>query len=172
MLAKNFSSNNRFISTIKNFLLYFTIIFFSIFSSIPIKFFSFITIFPNIASVFVFYFIIVKMENINYFAVFILGLFFDIFNNLPIGITSFIWLITSRFISFLRMHLYTPDNFFATFRDFSIFTILNSILQWVIFSIVSRVAFPISNTIIQMLLNIVFFAILYKLLKKIERWFL
>ena len=166
------AGNNKFFAMIKNFLLYFFIIFFSIFSAVPIKFFAKLTVFPNIASMIIFYFLIIKQENIKYFSIFIFGLLFDIFNALPLGITSLTWLITSKLISFLRTHLYTPDNFAATFRDFAIYTILNSLIQWIILGLMYKMVFPMSNTIIQIFLNIVFFAVLYRFFKRIEGWLL
>ncbi len=170
MIFKN--GNNKFFSMVRNFLLYFSIVFFSAFSAVPIKFFSIVTIFPNIASILIFFFLVIKQEDVQYFAIFIFGLLFDIFNNLPLGITSVTWLISSKFISFLRLHLYTPDNFIVTFRDFSIYAFLNMLIQWIVFSLLYRTAYPFSNSLMQFILNIVFFAILYKLLKKLERWFI
>lgn len=163
--------NNRFFAAIRNLVLYFLIIFFLVFSAVPIKFFAKLTIFPNIASMLIFYFLIIKQESIAYFSIFVFGLLFDVFNGLPLGITSLTWLVTSKLISFLRMHLYTPDNFVATFRDFVIYAILNALMQWIIFSLLYRTAFPFSNTMVQIVLNIVFFAILYRVFKRVEVWF-
>lgn len=166
MLLKN--KSNKLSILIRSFLLYFIIIFFIIFLSLPIKFFSSIVIFPNIASILIFYFLIIKAESVNYFAIFLLGILFDIFNGLPIGGTSLILLLSSKFIIFLRTHLYTPDNFIVNFRDFSIYEFINIVLQWITFSVIYRIPFPVSNLFIQLVLDLAFFAILYKLLKKIE----
>lgn len=166
------TGNNKLFLIARNFLIYFFIIFFSAFSAVPIKFFSNVSVFPNIPSILIFIFLIIKQENINYFAIFIFGLLFDIFNNLPIGITSITWLISSKFINFLRLHLYTPDNFIVTFRDFSIYAILNILIQWIIFSLLYRTAYPFCNFLIQFVLNLIFFAIFYHIFKKTERFFI
>ncbi len=163
--------NNKFSVMIRNFLLYFFIIFFSALSAAPIKFFSGTTLFPNIASILIFYFMVIDQENIQYFAIFIFGILFDIFNNLPLGITSLIWLVSTKFISFIRAHLYTPDIFAVSVRDFAIFDFLNALLQWILFSLLYRTPYPILNSVVQFLLNIIFFGILYRFLKKVDKWF-
>ncbi len=162
---------NKFSLMVRNFLLYFSIIFFLVFSAVQINFFSVIPIFPNIASMLIFFFLIMDQEDVQYFAIFIFGLLFDIFNNLPLGATSATWLVSSKFISFLRLHLYTPDNFVITFRDFTIYAFLNMLIQWMIISLLYKIPYPFSISLIQFVLNLGVFAILYKLLKKLERWF-
>lgn len=167
-MAVIYKSNNK-LSTIKNnILLYFLIIVFLIFSSAPVRFFSNINTFPNIALILIFYFLIAKRENINYLSFFIFGLFFDIFNNSPLGSTSLILLISSKIIDFLRTHLYTPNNFITIFRDFIIFSFLNSFMQWAIFGIYYKTQYSITNSLWQFFINVLFFGILYKALKKLE----
>ncbi len=166
------SRSNKIFTTIQNIALYFIIIFFSAFASMPIKFFSIVSIFPNIPSILVFYFFIINEDEIPYFSIFIFGIFFDIFNNFPLATTSLIWLITSKFINFLRHHFYTPDKFIFVLRDFSIFAFLNSLLQWLIFSILHNFSYPISNSLYQFFLDILFFSLTYFLFKKIENKFL
>lgn len=164
------NKNSKLSIVTRNLLMYLVIILFSVFSVTPVKFFSFLSILPNIGSILLFYFLIIKKDDVSYFAIFILGLFFDIFNSLPLGTTSLTWLISSKFISFLRTHLYTPDNFIAIFRDFSIFAFSNSLIHWMIMSITFRTPYPISNSIVQFILNIMFFAILYRPIRKAEKW--
>ena len=163
--------NNKLSAMIRNFLLYFFIILFSALSAVPIKFFSGTTLFPNIASILIFYFMIIDQENIQYFAIFIFGVLFDVFNNIPLGVTSLVWLVSAKFISFIRTHLYTPDVFVVTVRDFAIFDFLNALIQWMLFSLLYRTPYPISNSVIQFLLNIIFFGVIYRLLRKIDKWF-
>ena len=152
-------------------MLYFIIIFFSAFASMPIKFFSIVSAFPNIPSILVFYFFIITKENIPYFSIFIFGIIFDVFNNFPLATTSLIWLITSKFISFLRQHFYTPDKFIFVLRDFTIFAFSNSLLQWLIFSIIHNFSYPICNSLYQFFLDILFFGLSYPIFKKVGNKF-
>lgn len=160
--------NNKIFTTIQNIALYFVIIFFCAFSSMPIKFFSMVSVFPNIPSVLIFYFFILNEDEIPYFSIFIFGIFFDIFNNFPLATTSLVWLISSKFVSFLRQHFYTPDKFIYVFRDFIIFAFANSLLQWLVFSIAHNFSYPIFNSIYQFFLDIIFFSLTYFLFKKVE----
>lgn len=160
--------NKKFIILLENLCIYSLIIFFEIFSSIPIHFFNGITIMPNIASILIFFFLIISQEKINYFLLFILGFLFDTFNLLPLGSTALVWLIDSKIIVILRKHLYTPDSLVIDARDFAIYTILNDVFIWLIFSITFKNIYPISTFLFQIILNIVFFIILYKLLRKVE----
>ena len=163
--------NNKFSAMIRKFLLYFFIIFFSAFSAIPIRFFSGMTLFPNIAAILIFYFMARDEEYLSYFAIFIFGFLFDIFNNIPLGLTSLVWLFSVKFISFVRMHLYTPDIFTVSLRDFAIFDFLNALLQWILFSLLYKVPYPPLNSVVQFFLNIIFFGLLYRILKRIYKWF-
>lgn len=165
---KILTNNKTFKNFLENLCIFFLIIFFEIFFSIPIHFFNDISILPNVASILIFYFLIVSQDKVNYFLIFILGFLFDIFNLLLLGSTAFVWLISAGIIIFLRKHLYTPDSFIISLRDFSLYTFINNILEWVLFSTIYRHLYPFSNFLIQTLVNIIFFAILYKLLKKIE----
>lgn len=165
---KILKNNKTFRIFLENLCIYFSIIFFEIFFSVPIHFFSNVSVLPNISSILIFTFLIVPQDKINYFLIFILGFLFDIFNLLPLGSTAFVWLISARIIIFLRKHLYTPDSFIISLRDFSLYTFINNILEWVLFSTIYRHVYPFSNFLIQILINIIFFALLYKLLKKIE----
>lgn len=165
---KIIEGNKKFTIFIGNLCIYSLIIFFEIFSSIPIHYFNNITILPDISSILIFFFLIISKEKVNYFLLFILGFLFDTFNLLPLGSTALIWLITSKIIIFLRKHLYTPDSLVIDARDFSIYTILNNIFAWLLFSIIFKNIYPISTFLFQIILNIVFFVILYKLLRKVE----
>lgn len=165
---KILTNNKTFKNLLENLCVYSSIVFFEIFSSVPIHFFNNISIFPNIPSILIFIFLIIPQDKVNYFLIFILGFLFDIFNLLPLGSTAFVWLISTKVIIFLRKHLYTPDSFSTAIRDFLLYTFINNILEWLLFSIIYKTIYPISNFFIQILLNIIFFAILYKLLKKIE----
>ena len=160
---------NNFFSIMRFFLSYFLFIFFSAFSTMPIKFFYDIKIFPNLASMFVLYFFIINTQEVSYFSLFIFGLFFDIFNNFPLGTTSFVWLISAKFIVFLRQHFYKNDDFITIFRDFFIFTLINLILQWVLFSILYKIYYPILNSVLQFFLDLLLFAVLYKAFRKMEQ---
>ena len=108
---KILKNNKTFRIFLENLCIYFSIIFFEIFFSVPIHFFSNVSVLPNISSILIFYFLIVSQDKVNYFLIFILGFLFDIFNLLPLGSTAFVWLISARIIIFLRKHLYTPDSF-------------------------------------------------------------
>lgn len=165
------SRRNQIFITIQNIFLYLVIIFFCIFTNIPIRVLSIVSCFPNIPSILIFYFFIINKEEIPYFSIFIFGILFDVFNNFPLGSTSLIWLITSKFISFLRQQFYKPDKFLFLFRDFAIFAFLNSLLQWLLFSILHRFSYPILNSLCQFILDITCFGLVYLVVKKIERKF-
>lgn len=114
---------------------------------------------------------VLERKDLSYFAIFIFGLLFDIFNNIPLGFTSLMWLISVRFIKFIRTHLYTPDVFMVAFRDFVIFDLSNIIIEWILFSLFYKILYPALNLIIQFALDILFFGILYRLLEKTKKWF-
>jgi len=162
------SRNNKIITTIQNIALYFVIIFFCAFASMPIKFFSIVSVFPNITSILIFYFFIIRSDEIPYLSIFIFGILFDIFNNFPLATTSLVWLLTSKFVSFLRRNFYTPNKFIYVFRDFSIFAFSNSLLQWLIFSILHNFSYPILNSLYQFSLDVLFFNFFYFIIQKIE----
>ncbi|HSQ97616.1 MAG TPA: hypothetical protein VLL98_02745 [Rickettsiales bacterium] len=163
--------NNQIFITIQNIFLYFLVIFFSAFTSIPIKVLSVVSCFPNIPSILIFYFFIINKDEIPYFSIFIFGIFFDIFNGFPLASTSLIWLITSKFISFLRRQFYKPDKFIFLFRDFTIFAFLNSLLQWILFSIIHKFSYPLLNSLCQFIFDIACFGLVYLFIKNIEKKF-
>lgn len=153
---------------IKTFFLFILMIFFIIFSSTPIKFFSSLTMFPNIAEILLFYFFIINRDEIPYFLIFLLGILFDVFNNMPLGITAFAWLISSRVITVLRVKFYTADSFFTLFRDFVIFSFLNFIVETFVLMIATRTIYSWYKPLFQFLLDAVFFALFYKLKMEIK----
>ena len=161
--------NKKMLLFMENVFIYSLIIFFEIFSSVPIRFFNNFVILPNIASILIFIFLIIGVEEINYFALFVLGFLFDAFNLLPFGSTSLIWLISSKIVNILRTHLYTPDTLITNLRDFTIYTLISNLFGWILFSVIYRTAYPISVFILQIILNVIFFAVLYRIIKKLER---
>ena len=171
MLSK-VKNNNQFIVILKNILLYFLMIFFCIFSSLPIKFFNNDLIFPNILLILIFYFLIINTEEPKYFTMFVLGLLVDVFNNYPFGTTSFIYLINARFILFLRKLFYTPNTFIIILRDFTLFSFFVEISQLLLFSIIDKQFYPLDNSFFQYIINLVFFIIMYKVLEKTKWWFI
>jgi hypothetical protein len=164
--------NNRVFLVIQNVFLYFLVIFFSAFTSIPIKVFSIVPYFPNMPSILIFYFFMIDKEEVPYFSIFIFGIVFDIFNNFPLASTSLIWLVTIKFVSFLRQKFYKPDKFIFLLRDFTIFAFLNSVLRWLLFSIIHRFSYPFFDSMYQFCLDVICFSLTYFIIKKIENKFM
>lgn len=163
------NKTNKIYLGIQNVFLYIFVSFFCIFSSLPITFFSGFSIFPNISQILIFYFFVIK--NTSYFSIFIFGLIFDIFNNLILGTTSLIWLISAKFLLILRQHLYTPDKkTIFLFRDFIIFAFTNFVLQWFIYSILNRISYPLSISLYQLIIDTIFFIIIFIILRKIGKY--
>ena len=161
------NKTNKIYLGIQNTIWYLCVLFFCIFSSLPITFFSNFSIFPNIPQILVFYLFVI--QKTSYFSIFFFGLVFDIFNNLILGTTPLIWLISAKLILFLRQHLYTPDKLAYLIRDFIVFAFINFVLQWFIYSILNRTSYPLSISICQLLIDIIYFVAIFTILKKFDK---
>jgi len=164
-----FISNNKFSGIKNDILLYFLIVVFIIFGSIPLRFFTWIHIFPNIALSLIFYYMIIRNNEANYIILFLFGILFDVFNNCLLGTSALTLLLSAKLISVIRSHLYISDSFLTIFRDFVIFAFLNSIIQWFTLNMFDgNNNYPFLNSFWQFFINLITFAMLYKILKKSE----
>lgn len=97
---------------------------------------------------------------------FILGLIIDTYTFVPLFLSSFCLLLSYKITLLLKNFLVSDKYFIYLVRDSSIFIVLFFTLKWFVLSYYNSVFFSFYDTILNIIFNIIYCAIIYIIYNK------
>lgn len=94
--------------------------------------------------------------------IFLLGIWNDALNGNPLGTTALCYILLVKMFNFLNRRMVIKENFKQLWEQFVVFIFLFLMMKWAILSVFHGAFYNITNSLVQLILSSVVYAVMHK----------